>query len=192
TAAAALIGRDLVVGGGVAGGLDWPDWRTLIVLALLFLVCESAPTLLNIEQTAVSVSFSAALAAVVLVGPLGAALVGAVAVLSVRPGLPPVKRLFNGAQFAICGYAAGVVYRLAGGPDGLPVERFADLLVPYAAAAAVFVPLNILLIGVMLRLASVVRRDQVQLRDTARFLVSYLGYASFGLLIVGLWASVQS
>jgi len=193
TAAAALIGRDLVVeGGGIGGGLDGPDWRTLVVLALLFLVCESAPTLLNIEQTAVSVSFSAALAAVVLVGPLGAALVGAVAVLSVRPGLPPVKRLFNGAQFAVCGYAAGVVYRLAGGPEGLPVERFADLLVPYAAAAAVFVPLNVLLIGVLLRLASVVSRAQVPLREAVRFLVSYLGYATFGLLIVGLWASVQS
>ena len=44
---------------------------SLLVLVLLFLVCESMPTLLNVEQFAVSVSFSAALAAVVLVGPDG-------------------------------------------------------------------------------------------------------------------------
>ena len=188
TAAAVLIGRAFLTGGGLGG----PDWRTLVVLALLFLVCESVPTLLNVEQTAISVSFSAVLAAAVLVGPLGAALVGAVAVLSVRPGLPPVKRLFNGAQFAVCGLAAGETYRLVGGQQGLPVERFADLIVPYAAATGVFVALNILLVGVMLRLASVVRGDEVPLRDTARLLASYLGYATIGLLIVGLWATVQS
>jgi putative nucleotidyltransferase with HDIG domain len=170
-----------------------PDWSTLAVLALLFLVCESVPTLLNVEQTAVSVSFSAVLAAVVLVGPLGAALVGTVAVLSVRPGLPLVKRLFNGAQFAVCGYAAGLAYIYAGGAPGLPaVDTFTALILPYAVAAAVFVPLNFVLMAVLLRLASVVRRDQVPLRETARFLASYLGYATFGLLIAGLWATVQS
>ncbi|HEY9523435.1 MAG TPA: HD-GYP domain-containing protein [Thermopolyspora sp.] len=169
------------------------DWSTLIVLALLFLVCESVPTLLSVEQAAVSVSFSAVLAAVVLVGPLGAALVGMVAVLSVRPGLPLVKRLFNGAQFAVCGYCAGLAFAWAGGPRGLPaVDTFAALIRPFAAAAVVFVPLNFVLMAVLLRLASVVRGDQVPLRDTARFLASYLGYAMFGLLIAGLWATVQS
>ncbi len=188
TVAAVVIWRCFVNG----GGLGEPDWRTLVVLALLFLVCESVPTLLNVEQTAVSVSFSAVLAAVVLVGPLGATLVGTVAVLSVRPGLPLVKRLFNGAQFAVCGHAAGEIYLLAGGPPGPPVEPFANLIGPYAAAAAVFVPLNVLQMAILLRLASVVRGDQVPVRDTARFFASYLGYATFGLLIAGLWATVQS
>ncbi|MEV5414412.1 HD-GYP domain-containing protein [Thermopolyspora sp. NPDC052614] len=188
TAVAVLIWRTFITGGGLGG----PDWRTLVVLALLFLVCESVPTLLNVEQTAISVSFSAVLAAVVLVGPLGATLVGTVAVLSVRPGLPLVKRLFNGAQFAMCGYVAGEVYRLAGGPPGPPVVPFADLIGPYAAAAAVFVPLNVLHMAILLRLASVVRGDQVPIGDTARFFASYLGYATFGLLIAGLWATVQS
>ncbi len=170
-----------------------PDWSTLAVLGLLFLVCESVPTLLNVEQTAVSVSFSAVLAAVVLVGPLGAALVGAVAVLSVRPGLPLVKRLFNGAQFAVCGYAAGLAYVYAGGVPGLPaVDSFTALILPYAVAAVVFVPLNFVLMAVLLRLASVVRGAQVPLREAARFLGSYFGYATFGLLIAGLWATVQS
>ncbi|MFC4061423.1 HD-GYP domain-containing protein [Planomonospora corallina] len=169
------------------------DWSTLLVLALLFLVCESMPTLLSVRQAAVSVSFSAALAAVVLVGPEGAALVGMTAVLSVRPGLPLVKRLFNGAQFAICGYGAGWVYTRLGGPVAVPDAAgtdFSDLIVPFAGAAAVFVPLNLALIAVVLALTG--QADQVPLRGLAQFLVSYLGYATFGLLIAGLWATVAS
>lgn len=167
------------------------DWDILLVLALLFLVCESMPTLLNVEQFAVSVSFSASLAAVVLVGPEGAALVGLIAVVSVRPGLPVVKRLFNGAQFAICGYAAGWVYQVLGQRPGVPqVHQFDDLIGPYAAATAVFVPLNLLLTLIMVRLAT--KGDDVSLRGMLQFLLSYLGYGTFGLLVAGLWATVQS
>ncbi|MEV0585817.1 HD-GYP domain-containing protein [Nonomuraea sp. NPDC050310] len=166
------------------------DWDILLVLALLFLVCESMPTLLNVEQFAVSVSFSASLAAVVLIGPEGAALVGLTAVVSVRPGLPLVKRLFNGAQFAICGYAAGWVYEALGQRAGVPqVHQFDDLIGPYAAATAVFVPLNIVLTLTMVRLAT---KGEVPLRGMLQFLLSYLGYGTFGLLVAGLWATVQS
>ncbi|WP_214409382.1 HD-GYP domain-containing protein [Sphaerisporangium fuscum] len=189
TAAAALIGRGLLIPGHLSGH----EWPTLLVLALLFLVCESVPTLLNVEQAAMSVSFSAALAAVVLVGDVGAALVGATAVLSVRPGLPLHKRLFNGAQFAICGYAAGWVFERLGGHQEIPnVGTFTDLLVPFAGAAAVFVPLNFVLFAVMLSLAGRLRTGEVPLRGLAQFLASYFGYATFGLLIAGLWATVQS
>jgi HD-GYP domain-containing protein (c-di-GMP phosphodiesterase class II) len=169
------------------------DWSTLLVLALLFLLCESVPTLLNVPHVAVSVSYSAALAAVVLVGPEGAALVGLTAVLSVRPGLALVKRLFNGGQYAICGYAAGWAYERAGGVVGLPkVADFPGVLVPYGAATAAFVAINFLLTAIMLQLARAVGRDQVSLRGMAQFLVSYVGYATFGLLIAALWSTVQS
>ncbi|WP_455432993.1 HD-GYP domain-containing protein [Streptosporangium soli] len=182
-----LFGHSALVG----GRFDRLEWPTLLVLALLFLVCESVPTLLNVKQAAISVSFSAALAAVVLVGPEGAALVGMTAVFSVRPGLPLTKRLFNGAQFAICGYAAGWTFELLGGRPGVPdVDRFDELILPFAGAAGVYVPLNFALIAVMLSLAGQV--DRVPVRGVAQLLVSYLGYATFGLLIAGLWATVQS
>ncbi|WP_336215727.1 HD-GYP domain-containing protein [Nonomuraea sp. LPB2021202275-12-8] len=189
-AAAALIGRSLITSGSLVApeNLD-----VLLVLVLLFLVCESMPTLLNVEHFAVSVSFSAALAAVVLIGPEGAALVGLTAVLSVRPGLPLIKRVFNGAQFAICGYAAGGVYVWLGGAIGVPrVNAFDDLIGPYAAATAVFVPLNIMLTLTMIRLATDAGSMEVPLRGLTQFLLSYLGYGTFGLLVAGLWATVQS
>ncbi|MFI7443791.1 HD-GYP domain-containing protein [Nonomuraea indica] len=166
---------------------------TLLVLILLFLVCESMPTLLNVEQFAVSVSFSAALAAVVLIGPEGTALVGFTAVLSVRPGLPLVKRLFNGAQFAICGTVAGWVYLHLGGRTGVPAANaFDELIGPYAAATAVFVPLNIVLTLTMIRLATGSGTMAMPVRGMVQFLLSYLGYGTFGLLVAGLWATVQS
>ncbi|GAA0920538.1 HD-GYP domain-containing protein [Nonomuraea longicatena] len=165
----------------------------LLVLALLFLVCESMPTLLNVEQFAVSVSFSAALAAIVLIGQEGAALVGLTAMLSVRPGLPLIKRLFNGSQFAICGYAAGSVYEVLGGVSGVPkVNAFDALIGPYAAATAVFVPLNIVLTLTMIRLATRVGKVEMPIRGFAQFLLTYLGYGTFGLLVAGLWATIAS
>ncbi|MEW9555746.1 HD-GYP domain-containing protein [Nonomuraea sp. NPDC050783] len=189
-AAAALIARSAVVTGAP---VITEDLDVLLVLALLFLVCESMPTLLNVEQFAVSVSFSASLAAVVLIGPDGAALVGLTAVLSVRPGLPLIKRLFNGAQFAICGYAAGQVYLAFDGQVGVPqVNAFDDLIGPYAAATAVFVPLNIALTLTMIALATGARATEMPMRGMAQFLLSYLGYGTFGLLVAGLWATVQS
>ncbi|WP_169988146.1 MULTISPECIES: HD-GYP domain-containing protein [unclassified Microbispora] len=192
----ALVGTaGLVITRGllVHRGLAPEDWSALLVLALLFLLCESVPTLLNVPHVAVSVSFSAALAAVVLVGPEGAALVGLAAVVSVRPGLPMVKRLFNGAQYALCGYAAGWAYESAGGRVGLPAPAdFPGVLVPYAAATGVFVAVNFALTAVILRLASEVNRDQVSLRAMVQFLSSYIGFATFGLLIAALWSTVQS
>ncbi|TYB52633.1 HD-GYP domain-containing protein [Nonomuraea sp. PA05] len=189
-AAAALVVRGVVVSGAPVAT---DDLDILLVLALLFLVCESMPTLLNVEQFAVSVSFSASLAAVVLLGPEGAALVGMTAVLSVRPGLPLIKRLFNGAQFAICGFVAGQVYRALQGQVGVPeVNAFDDLIGPYAAATAVFVPLNIALTLTMVGLATQVRATEVPMRGMAQFLLSYLGYGTFGLLVAGLWATVAS
>ncbi|GGS73184.1 HD-GYP domain-containing protein [Nonomuraea spiralis] len=189
-AAAALIGHSAMVSGPLVApeNLD-----ILLVLALLFLVCESMPTLLNVEQFAVSVSFSASLAAVVLIGPEGAALVGLTAAVSVRPGLPLIKRLFNGAQFAVCGYASGWVYEGLNGTIGVPrVNEFDSLIGPYAAATAVFVPLNIVLTLTMISLATSVRATEVPLRGMVQFLLSYLGYGTFGLLVAGLWATVQS
>ncbi|MET9344358.1 MULTISPECIES: HD-GYP domain-containing protein [unclassified Nonomuraea] len=188
-AAAVLVGHSLLAGHLVPSG----DYGTLLVLALLFLVCESMPTLLNVEQFAVSVSFSAALAAVVLVGPEGAALVGLTAVLSVRPGLPLVKRLFNGAQFAICGYVSGKAYLFFGGVPKVPqVNAFEALIGPYAAAAALFVPLNIVLTLTMVWLVTQVRAEELPVSGMTQFLLSYFGYATFGLLVAGLWATVQS
>jgi hypothetical protein len=88
-------------------------WAVCIPLAVLFLICDSTPTVLGNRQWAWSPSSAATLAAVVLLGkqaPIGAAMVGAIAVFSIRRRVPLVERLFNGAMYAIAGYAAGSIF----------------------------------------------------------------------------------
>ena len=59
--------------------------------------------------------FAATLAAVVLLGPLAAALVGAVSLISPRRQLLLAERFFNSAMHALAGLAAGEAYVALGG-----------------------------------------------------------------------------
>jgi HD superfamily phosphohydrolase YqeK len=134
-------------------------WGIYSILALLFLICDSTPVPLATGRSAWSPSSAATLAAVVLLGPVGAAMVGAVAVVSVRRKVPLAERMFNGAMYAIAGYAAGLAYLAVGARAGVHVpqllvaltsrtpqipvpQMFGMLLKPFAAAALVHVLVN--------------------------------------------------
>jgi hypothetical protein len=163
-------------------------WSALAVLACLFLACESAPALLNIQRAVVSLSFSVGLASVVLVGPAGAALVGTVAIFSLRRGISPVKRAYNGAQYTLCGYAAGQVYQLFGGPPGLPdATTFPSTVGPFIAAAVTYVAVNLALIGCILALSRQAAISDLRWRPVLQLTVWCLGFGMVGLLIAGLW-----
>ncbi|WP_304523686.1 HD-GYP domain-containing protein [Actinocorallia sp. API 0066] len=157
------------------------DWGVYTMLALLFLVCDAMPARLGVDRAKVSMSYAATLAAVVLLGPGGAAMVAASALLTPQP-LPPVKRLFNAAQFAVCGWAAGLVFqglRPAGGLD-------AGLIAPFAASLGVFVVVNLALItGVLLLTEPSAVRDL--LREIGTLCAGCLGFGWFGLLIAAAW-----
>jgi hypothetical protein len=167
------------------------DWRTLAVLTVLFLVCESMPARLTVEHARVSLSFAASLASVVLLGPAGATIVGASAVFTGRRVFEPVKRLFNGAQFAIGGYLSGVVYTVLGGDRHSPGDPdwVRMVIVPFAAALVTFVAVNLLLMGAILILGRQATTREL-LRESGPLAVSCLGYGMFGLLIAGLWRDV--
>ena len=166
-------------------------WMALGVLMLLFLICESTPTPLAARQSAWSPSSSATLAAVVLLGPIGAALVGAVSVLSLRRNLLLAERVFNGGMSAVSGYAAGGNYVALGGHIGLPrPDDFPAIVVPFAAAAAAHVFVNLALMWGMLQLTKHDGRapQRFQLESSLPLLLaSDLGYASLGLVIAALW-----
>ena len=202
TAAAAIIVHEP----SVAAPL--PFWAAYAVLALLFLICESTPTALA-RQSSWSPSSAATLAAVVLLGPAGAAMVGASAVLSVRRRVPLAERLFNGAMYAVAGYAAGVTFTALGGhrlvrEDGLLTamaagrhpgpEMFGQLLRPFAAAAIVHVLVNHGLLWAMLVLDKHGRGASAQRvtlgSSLSLLLASDLGFAALGLVIAGLWAVI--
>jgi hypothetical protein len=193
---------------------SWPGqvpdryWIQLGVLQLLFLICDSAPAPLASRQASWSPSSAATLAAVVMLGPFGASLVGAVAVLSLRrkprsaerPALRArlAERLFNGAMYALSGYAAGVTfealqqYYKRGHEYGPPhASAFPMLVVPFVAAAVVHVLANQSLVWMILRLnrgsGRVPQRSGME-ASLPMLLASDLCFASLGLVIAALWA----
>jgi putative nucleotidyltransferase with HDIG domain len=174
--------------------LDWDLTarmaQILLVLAILYLICDSTPATLTSRQSAWSPSSSAALAAVVLLGPGGAAAVGAMSLFSLRRG-GLRERAFNGAMNALSAFAAGQAYLALGGHIGVPKPNwFPAVILPFAVAAAVHVAVNHgLLWGMLLLLppaGASAQRGRLDLH-LPLLLVSDLGYATLGLLIAALW-----
>ncbi len=164
--------------------------RTLVVLAVLFLICDQNATALTSRQSAWSPSSSATLAAVVLLGPRGAALVGACSLVSLRrSGLR--ERAFNGAMYTLSAFAAGEAYLALGGHVGVPApDWFPAAILAFAFAAAVHVAVNHGLLWGMLLLLPPSRVSPRPGRldlHLPLLLVSDLGYATLGLLIAALW-----
>jgi HD domain len=183
-AAAALVAPRL------SGTMSTSWWVALAVLVALFLICDSTPTHFAARQQAWSPSSCATLAAVVLLGPAGAALTGAVSVLSLRRRVLLAERVFNGAMYALSGYAAGKAFTVLGGHVGLPEPRyFPAILLPFGAAAMVHVLANHGLIWGVLRLTRdgrAPRRAQYE-ASLPLLLASDLGYAALGLVVAALW-----
>ncbi|GAB3985332.1 HD-GYP domain-containing protein [Actinoallomurus acanthiterrae] len=170
---------------------DGIDWTTLAVLAVLSVVCESVPALLSSANARVSLSYSAGLASVVLLGPVGAALVGASAVVTGRRDVALVKRLFNSAQFALSGYLAGVVYQTAGGTVGKPTDgSFPGIIPPYVAAVITYVAVNLALVAVILILTKKAPMWGFRWAPVGQLTVGQLAYGMFGLLIAAPWRVV--
>lgn len=167
------------------------DWTKLAVLALLFLICDSAPARLNVERAKVSLSFAASLASVVLLGPAGAALLGFCAVVTGQRFFAPVKRLFNGAQFALSGFFAGTVFDLLGGHEFKPAQpRWVEHVTgPFLGALVTFVLVNLTLMAGVLLLSRQAKPREL-LRESGQLAIGCLGYGMVGLLIAGLWPRV--
>jgi HD superfamily phosphohydrolase YqeK len=188
------------------------DWLgAYAVLALLFLICDSTPTTLAARQSAWSPSSAATLAAIVLLhGGLGAAMVGAVAVLTLRRHVPLVERVFNGAMYAVAGFVAGKSFLAVEGtartpwPHELTAQEvskvtipspgmFASVLLPFAVAALVHVLVNHgLLWGILLldRHSRGATRRSASPRWLPQLLAYDIGFAGLGLVIVALWGVI--
>ncbi|MEV5705253.1 HD-GYP domain-containing protein [Actinoallomurus sp. NPDC052274] len=166
-------------------GLCWPR---LAVLAALFVITESSAATLTIKRARVSMSFAAGLAAVVLAGPVGATLIGVTAILTGRRDIGLIKRLFNAAQYALSGYAAGAVFQALGGHP----YRWGDanwtgqVLGPFVGALVTFVTVNLALLATVLLVSRQATWREVL--ALGRLVVpGCLGFGMIGLLIAGIW-----
>lgn len=190
---AVVVSAVVLVARGPFTGLRW---QYVVFLGILVIVSESRATQLRKGQLTWSSSSAAMLASVVLVGPAGAAIVGACTALGLRRGPSILQRVFNTSMYALSAYLAGRVFLAFGGHVGLPNENsFPDIIAPFAVAALVLVAANHgLLSGVLWltrprdRMSSGASGAGVGL--SGRLLLSDLGYAAYGLLMAALWSVV--
>ncbi len=189
-AAAVLVAR------GPFTGLSW---QYIVVLGVLVIVSESRATQLRQGQLSWSPSSAAMLASIVLVGPVGAALVGAFTALGLRRGPSPLQRAFNTSMHMLSAYLAGRAFLALGGHVGPPrAGSFPLIIAPFAGAALIHVAVNHgLLSGVLWLTRDPVRTPAAGLGGhgagvglSGRLLLSDLGYAAYGLLIAALWSVV--
>jgi hypothetical protein len=167
------------------------DWGQLAVLGLLLVACESAATLVSARGLAWSANTMASLAAVVLCGPVGAAVVSCGTLLGLRRGPSPVQRLFNTSMYVLSAYLSGRAFLAFGGHTGPPgPSAFPGLIGPFAVAAAVHVAVNFLLLNAVFWLTS--EPGSTNVRDRVgldfKLWVTDLGYGAFGVLIAALWS----
>jgi hypothetical protein len=175
-----------VVAVGPFGGLDWSQ---VGVLGLLLVACESSATLLNSRGLTWSANSIATLAAVVLCGPVGAALVGCCTLLGIRRGPSPAQRLFNTGMYTLSAYLAGRTFLLFGGHVGTPgPSSFPGIIGSFAAATVVHVAVNFTLVRGVFWLTKDAGAAPGRLGLDFKLWLTDLGYGAFGLLIAALWS----
>jgi HD superfamily phosphohydrolase YqeK len=192
---AVVVAAVVLVARGPFSGLSW---KYVVFLGILVIISESRATQLRQGQLSWSSSSAAMLASVVLVGPVGAAIVGACTALGLRRGPSILQRVFNTSMYALSAYLAGRAFLALGGHVGLPNENsFPGIIKPFAGAALVHVAANHgLLSGVLWltrgrdRASGALGSQGIGVGLTGRLLLSDLGYAAYGLLIAALWSVV--
>ncbi|GAA4893749.1 HD-GYP domain-containing protein [Streptomonospora salina] len=195
---AARVYVGLVVLGAVAAVAFGPhagiDPATLALVVVLYVVTESISTAMHNGKAAISPGAAASLAAVVLVGPVGAAAGALCAAPFVLRRQNLVKRMFNGGQLALVGYAAGHAFLALGGQVGPPDRAdFPWVLVPFCAALAVYGTVNALLVGLLMWCLGEVRLEsprRVRWRTLATLELAALGYGMLGLFIAVVWGVI--
>jgi hypothetical protein len=169
------------------GPLAGIDWAQVAALGVLVIVCESAATVLQSRTLSWSGASIATLAAVVLTGPVGGALVACCTLLGFRRGPSPPHRLFNTAMAVLSAYLAGRAFVLAGGHVGTPkTSFFPGIVAPFAVADVIFVLANFALLGGVLWLTRE-PGSSGRLDLHAKLIGTDLGYGAFGLLTAALW-----
>jgi putative nucleotidyltransferase with HDIG domain len=185
----------------LCGGLAWLSWLVAgppnDLLAIIVLsVLGIASWLLREPDVGSRVQLSfisiVLLAAVAIVGPLGAAIIGAVATVIQLDRHPPIVRLFNVALFSTLGSAGGLIYVLSGGATAVDeVVGAGSLLMhvglPMIIADVVQCALNAVLLAFVMRASAgtPIRTQVAKLLGTTG--LAYIGYGIIGFLFVVLW-----
>ncbi len=188
--AVTVLGVGLTVAAIVVDGLVIDE--TFVVIALLAGLTWWSGAVVVDGTVRLTFSSIVLLAAMALLGPAGAGLVGILMGPIQRGPVPVRARVFNTGMSACLGVLGGMAYRLAGGvadSSGLvgAQEILRQVGYPILVADLVQVAVNLLLLAGVLRLS-----DGVNIRPQAGRLLrttgpAYLGYGVVAFLLVVLW-----
>jgi hypothetical protein len=168
------------------------QWQAVLLFAVLYVVIDSLPVgeaAARSSGLTITVTTPAAIAASMILGPWGGALVAAAAVFDLSK-LSLVKRLFNAAQLVLSGFVAGQVYLWLGGTPVLTPESFPQILLPAFGAGLTYLGCNFLLVGLILVLAESERWMVIVTDSVGRVMLPGIAYSALALVIVALWSSV--
>ena len=134
----------------VIAGRDRIDPMTFASLALLLVLTDSLGLRGSRDSATIALGSVTSMAALPLLGPWGAVLLGATSLL-VFDREPIVKRIFNTAQTTIAFAASGLTFWLLGGTE-IQENSFPCLIGPFVAALAVHCIVNGLLVAAVVHL----------------------------------------
>lgn len=167
-------------------------WEPVVLFAVLYIAIDSLPVGESATRStglSITVTTPAAIAAVIVLGPWGGAVVAAAALFDISP-LSPIKRGFNAAQLVVSAFVAGETYLALGGEATITVDSFPEVLLPAIGTGIVYLALNITLVGLILVLAENERWTLI-LRDmVGRVTLPGIAYSALALVIAVLWSTV--
>lgn len=179
----------LLAGWAVAGPpKSWPATLVLAIVGGGGVVIRETEVADRVRISFISIILVAAAA---IVGPVGAGLVGAIA-MSVKPGRSRlIARLFNIAMMSSLGSVGGLIYMAVGGDtefsSASPSHVLLQVGAPLIVTDVVQCLLNALLIATILQLSigSPMRASIARLLTASG--MAYVGYGVIGFLLVVLW-----
>jgi HD-GYP domain-containing protein (c-di-GMP phosphodiesterase class II) len=178
--------------------LSGSDILPLAALLLLGLLARTLPdSIVSLSGDGVRFSFFGivTLAAAVMMGPLGGALVGIVPTLLQPERMRLVRRIFNAGMFGVVGLVGGFAYVMAGGVDPLMVTGTQSVLLqiglPLMIADLAQAAANALVLSGIMTVTSRVP-FWVHVRGLlASSGAAYIGYGVIAFLLVVLWGPAQ-
>ncbi|NMM33795.1 MAG: HD-GYP domain-containing protein [Phycicoccus sp.] len=181
----------LAAGGWWMRPLNGDDVVALVVLCLMGIFSESVRENNVGRKATLSFTSIVLLSSVALVGPFGAAVVGASTLLAVNKDRPQV-RVFNSGMASAIGAVGGIVYLLAGGATHVSQVVFTGPLLlhvglPLMVADIAQALSNAVILSGIVRLAqgTPIRRFILGVLGTSG--PTYVGYGIIGFLFVILW-----
>lgn len=177
-----VVCADAIAGGSLA-------WSEVFLFAALFWIGDVAPVVARLRLLNVSTSFPVAVAAVLLIGPGGAAVVCLLGSLARVRQMPWYKRAFNAGQLALCAFVAGEVYSITpGSAHPFSQVHFPAALFAIAVAGITQALINHMFVAVVISLTARIPLPRVWWGGMSETALPSLGYGLIGLMIAVLWS----